>query len=142
MAQTANTLVYGGRANNDNTIGNARAGVISYALATGIDTVTIAPNASVTYVKCATSITGAQVALNDSVAFRLTLPANYLQGRFQYGSEVTFTFLADGTNRKVKFVGSNWVLGTAITVAANKRAQITFVWDGARLIEKSRFIQP
>jgi ATP-dependent protease ClpP protease subunit len=100
-------------------------GYISFTQATGVDTIAINPNAQITFVNRAVS-SGAQTALNDSVAFKFTLPA---QRRWCVGDIVIIGLLADGTARKVKYVGAA-VSSSTTTITANKWYHRQLIFTG------------
>jgi ATP-dependent protease ClpP protease subunit len=102
------------------------AGQIVFTQNTGADTITINPNASLTVVRKALSATTANVALNDSVAFNFTLPA---QRRWCVGDIVIIELLADGTARKVKYTGSA-VSAPTTTITASKWYHRKLIFTG------------
>lgn len=123
-------------ANNDNTYRAMTFGYKAVTDAVGLDTVKLNVNNYFTQVKIA--------SLVDSVAFNFTPVTNcYLGDRV----EITVTNSSGGT--AVKWAGSNVATATTTTggavgtlyLAASKRANITFVFDGVKWVEVSRMAQ-
>lgn len=99
--------------------------------AAGADTVKLYPRAYTTLI---------QYSAVDSLSFNVTnLTGSYV------GDELQFIVTnASGSGHLVKFVGSNWQVGSggaAITLTASKRANINFIFDGVFWVETSRVVQ-
>ena len=118
-------------ANNDNTY---RAATFSYKAisdATGIDTVKLNLNAFNNRVK---------VALADTVALNLTPITNCF-----YGDVLIVTVTNSTGAGALKFIGSNVETtdGSSgrLYITSAKRANISFVFDGAKWVETGRVVQ-
>lgn len=95
-----------------------------------VDSTALNPNAWETIVR---------VVLNDTICFK-----NPVVTRSDAGDRLTI--IASNSSaavKRIKFSGSNWITaGTASTTAStNGRAVITFIFDGAKWVEKSRVVQ-
>jgi hypothetical protein len=122
---------FGTVAGDDNT-----GRILTYRYATvtdaaGADTVKLAPRAWTTII---------QYTATDSLAFSVpTLTNSYV------GDEITVLVTnSSGSGHLVKFVGSNWQVGSggaSLALTASKRANITFVFDGVTWVEQSRLVQ-
>ncbi len=124
---------FGTTPSQDNTYRPLNLGLVTYTLATGVDTLKLTPRVFETHVRCATT-------LSDSLAVRIQSVAGS-----KLGDKVYLQFRSDGSSRKLKLVSStNLIVGstTSITLAANKSVVITLYFDGTRWIEASRFVQP
>lgn len=80
-----------------------------------------------------------RVVLNDTICFK-----NPVVTRCDAGDRLTI--IASNSSaavKRIKFSGSNWITaGTASTTASTSgRAVITFIFDGAKWVEKSRVVQ-
>lgn len=133
LAQVQNTEPrWGTAASGGNIVPSKFGGQTVFAVAAGIDTVTISPQASNWIVRCAASQSGANVALSDSVAFRFTPAA---RRQWYIGDEVTFLLTADGSARKVKFIGS--ASAATQTITASKHYSVTLVFNGSVWVAKA-----
>lgn len=99
--------------------------------ATGADTAKLHPRAYTTIL---------QYSAVDSLAFSVvSLADSYV------GDEIQIIVTnAAGSGHQVKFVGSNWQVGSggaAIALTASKRANINFIFDGVAWVETSRLVQ-
>lgn len=96
--------------------------------AAGNDTLSVTPNAFKTVYK---------LAGTDSVSISLVATSAFLS------DEATILLSNASGVKKVKFVGSVYTLGTDgnITTNSGKGACITFIFDGAKWVEKGRSLQ-
>ena len=130
---------WGTGANNDNTYRSMTFKYVAKTDAAGLDTLLLVPNGFHTQITCA--------SLVDSFAVNVTSVANsYL------GDEIELTLINSGTGKCVKWAGANISPATIagiggggsqlyVTSSANKRANITFVFDGVKWVEKHRMDQ-
>ena len=120
---------WGTTANADNT-----GRVITYKLVTvtdaaGNDTVFVNTNASKTYYK---------VAALDSINFKVKGVT-----KAYFGDEIIIVAQAGTGTPKIKFSTSTglWLSAGTATMSTNKRAIIRFIFDGAKWVESSRYVQ-
>lgn len=121
---------WGTRANGDNGAPGLFGNQIVFSMATGVDTVNITPAGLNTIVRCAASQTGANVAINDSVCFRINTPN---PKRCYLGDRLTFLLLSDASVRKVKFTGTA-VSALNGTTTASKYWSYTLIFNGAKWV--------
>jgi hypothetical protein len=123
---------WGTRLNGDNAAPGYFGNQIVFALGVGVDTVTLNVAGYNTIVRCASSQSGADVSLADSVCFKLSQSTN---GKYKgyVGDMMTLSLVADGTTRKVKFTGDN-VNAINTTVTANKTLIYRLFYNGSKWV--------
>ncbi len=95
--------------------------------AAGADTFALAPNAWNTTIR---------VALTDSVSVSNPTVTNCYAG-----DQLRFIISATTGTPFIKFLGSNWVTAGNAAVSTRLRGVIDFVFDGAKWVEASRYVQ-
>lgn len=104
---------------------------VSTADAAGADTVKLSPNAWATIVRPSSAL-----IVSDSIQYQIaSTTASYV------GDQIQCMFLAGAGTCKVKFIGTNWKVGSGtatLSMSSGTRATITFVFDGVYWIEVSR----
>lgn len=119
---------FGTTKNQDNTFRTLTNVKIGYTFVSGADTIKLNPNAFQTFVM--------PDSLADSLLVRFT-PIT----RSYFGDRVFFTAIAKGSSRKVKFYATNLSAGATLTCLQNKRVTITFMFDGIKWVEISRYTE-
>lgn len=120
---------FGTSANGNNTGSALNYAFIRTADAAGTDTVKFNPNSWETVIRPGTLV--------DSLQYQIKSVAGCAAG-----DKIVCTFLApSGGTAVAKFIGSYWKVGSGtnrISMSANTRATIVFVFDGAYFCEVSR----
>lgn len=117
---------FGTLKNQDNTGRVLTFKTVSLTDATGVDTLSITPNAFTTYVK---------IAMKDSLTVKPVVTTSY------YGDQLIIICTATTGTPFLKFTGSNWLSAGKATLSSNLRAVIKFVFDGAKWVETGRYVQ-
>lgn len=124
---------FGTLKNQDNTGRVLTYGYKTLTDAAGTDSVSVTLNRFTNYFR---------VALVDSVMIKSPSVVN------SYAGDVAVFIASGASGTKLKFAGTNWVSAatgsfatTTFVLSANGRAIITYVFDGAKWVEKSRTVQ-
>lgn len=125
-AQTT-TPRYGTVTGKDNTFRNLTNGYFTLTDAAGADSAVIVPK----YFNTIYNIT-----LLDSFTLKSpTVTSSYL------GDRITLLVTAASGTPKLKFTGTGWLANGTATLSTNLRAVIQFIFDGAKYVEASRYVQ-
>ena len=117
---------WGNGANNDNTGRNLNYSYKTVTDAAGSDSTILNPNAYNTIVR---------IALTDSFYFKSPNVTRSYAGD-------NLTIVASGVSgNKVKFAGTNFISSGTATLSTLGRSVITFIFDGAKWVERGRLTQ-
>lgn len=118
---------YGTAPNTDNTYRLMTNGFVALTDTVGADSVAIAPK----YFNNVYKIT-----LLDSFCLKQPVVTKCFAG-----DQLTLIATAASGTPKLKFNGSNWIGTGTATLSTGLRSVITFIFDGAKWVEKSRVTQ-
>lgn len=113
-------------ANNDMTGRALTWNYQSITDAAGADSVLLATNAYTHTVR---------LALVDSFYFKSP------NVKKVYAADRLFIIASGASGAKVKFAGTNFISAGTATLSTNGRAVISFIFDGAKWVEESRYVQ-
>jgi len=117
---------FGTAKNQDNTGRSLTWKYTTITDAAGADSTTIAPNAFETIYR---------VALTDSVFFKSPTVTNC------YAGDRIRIIASGASGTKLKFAGTNFITAGTATLSSSGRAVLTFIFDGAKIVEASRVVQ-
>ncbi len=118
---------FGITANNDNTGRVLNYKYVSVTDAAGADSVTARTSAWTTIYR---------VVLVDSLTFKAPVLTNAMAG----DNIIIVASAASGTPT-LKFSGSNWITAGTMTMTTRLRGIIELIFDGAKWVESSRYVQ-
>jgi hypothetical protein len=121
------TPKFGTTPGTDNTFRKLNNGYTLFTDVAGNDAATIAPKYFNNVYK---------VVLLDSFTF-----SNPTVTSSSVCDNITIICTAASGTPKLKFTGSNWITAGTATLSTGLRAVITFVFDGAKWVERSRVVQ-
>lgn len=102
--------------------------LITYSFVSGVDTLKLMPDGGETVVKID--------AMTDSLLVKFdNVKMSYL------GDKITFITSASSASRKLKFSTTNCTSGGTATPGSGKRVVIVFIFDGAKWVEVSRYVE-